>query len=334
MSKVSIIVPVYNVKQYLPKCIESIQSQTERDIEIILVDDGSTDESGAICDCYAKEDSRISVIHQENGGLGAARNTGISAATAEYLLFIDSDDYVTADLVEKTYSAAVANAADMVVFGYQRVFENGEVDYAYDPPASAAEKSACALSENPELLLVAPSACNKLFKKSLFKDIQFPPRAWYEDLQTIPKLYPKANKIVCLHNYYPYKYFLRDNSIMHNGDAEKTVTRRIEAVDVIFDYFRADDALFTQYAEELKWLYMYHGYFLPAREIMNFKGNTKPYLTVLYTNLMQKFLMCEIQNNRYYAQLSNREKLIFRLLLSNQYYVIKGFVLLNRLLKK
>ncbi|MFR4147327.1 MAG: glycosyltransferase family 2 protein [Mediterraneibacter gnavus] len=106
MSLVSIIVPVYNVEPYIETCIQSLIRQTMGNIEVILVDDGSTDRSGELCDQYAEADERIRVIHKQNGGLSSARNAGISAAKGEYLLFVDSDDYVSASLVEKTVSCA------------------------------------------------------------------------------------------------------------------------------------------------------------------------------------------------------------------------------------
>lgn len=332
MCKVSVIVPVYNVENYLPKCIDSICNQTETELEIILVDDGSTDGCGAICDRYAEKDARIRVIHQQNSGLGAARNTGIRAATAEYLLFVDSDDYIESNLVEKAYSASIENRADIVMFGFQRVYEDGRVDFAYDFPASLADKKGCSLKNTPELLLVTPGAWNKLYKKALFDGITFPPRAWYEDLRTIPKLYSKANSIYCIGQYFPYKYLLRENSIMHNGNPQKTVAQRVEAVDSITDYFR-EVGLYEQYKQELLWLYIYHGYFLPCREIMNFQGKTKPFLMELRKNLLQKLAKDDIKTNPYFDMLSKREKLIFSLLYSENYFLLKCFVHINRILK-
>ena len=105
MEKISIIVPVYNVELYLEKCIESIINQTYTNIEIILVDDGATDSSGNICDLYSKKDSRIKVIHKRNGGLSDARNVGIEKAVGQYLMFVDSDDYIDKTMCEKLYNA-------------------------------------------------------------------------------------------------------------------------------------------------------------------------------------------------------------------------------------
>lgn len=115
MCKVSVIVPVYNVEEYLPKCIETLTGQTLKDIEIILVDDGSKDNSGKICDQYAEKDTRIRVIHKQNAGVSAARNDGIAIAKGEYVIFVDSDDYVPLDSYEKMYENAKANHSDVVL---------------------------------------------------------------------------------------------------------------------------------------------------------------------------------------------------------------------------
>lgn len=332
MAKVSIIVPVYNVAAYLPKCIASIQKQTEKDIEIILVDDGSTDNSGAICDRYAKEDARILVLHQENGGLSAARNAGIRISTADYLVFIDSDDYVDADLVKTALSAALENEADIVAYGYEKVTESGEVSFTYDLPADLPNR-AFSLTEVPSSLLMTPSACNKLFRKSLFADIEFPKDVWYEDLRTVPKLYPHASKIVCLHGFYPYKYLTRQNSIMTSGNIEKTKVDRIAAVDSVLTFYK-DAAFYEKFRAELDWLYFFHGYFLPCREIMNFSGDSKTAMQALKANLSKKIAGFVPQNSPYFATLSKRERLIFSLTYKEHYFALSLFVKINQKLKK
>lgn len=121
---ISIIIPVYNVKPYLKRCVDSILTQTYKDFELILVDDGSTDGCGVICDDYKKVDSRIRVIHQVNGGLSAARNTGLDSAVGEYILIVDSDDYISPILLEKCLQAI--DGYDLVAFSYQNVDEDGD----------------------------------------------------------------------------------------------------------------------------------------------------------------------------------------------------------------
>ena len=124
---ISVIVPVYNVEKYLRQCLDSVLAQTYRELEIILVDDGSTDGSGAICDEYATRDSRIKVVHQQNGGLSSARNAGLDLATGEYVAFVDSDDYIHETMLELLYQALVENNADTVICNFERVDEKGDV---------------------------------------------------------------------------------------------------------------------------------------------------------------------------------------------------------------
>ena len=126
MPKVSIVVPVYNVKDYLEKCVDSILRQTEREFELLLIDDGSTDGSGELCDTLAERDGRVRVIHQENRGLGGARNTGIEAARGTWLLLVDSDDWIEPEILEKALKAAERENADMVSFGFRSVDLQGK----------------------------------------------------------------------------------------------------------------------------------------------------------------------------------------------------------------
>ena len=130
---ISIIVPVYNVEKYLDRCVTSIVNQTYRNLEIILVDDGSPDQCPQMCDAWAKMDPRIQVIHKVNQGLGMARNTGIEHATGKYLCFFDSDDYVDTKTIEKAYGAAIKTHSDIVVFGLQRVNDANEVIWCREP---------------------------------------------------------------------------------------------------------------------------------------------------------------------------------------------------------
>lgn len=128
---VSVIVPIYNVEKYLRHCIESIINQTYQELEIILIDDGSPDGSGVICEEYAKKDSRIKVVHKQNEGLGFARNTGLEYVTGDYVCFVDSDDWLEKNAIESWLNAIESNNADMVMCNYQKINDNGELLYRY-----------------------------------------------------------------------------------------------------------------------------------------------------------------------------------------------------------
>ena len=179
---VTVVIPIYNTERYLSRCIDSVLSQTYRCWELVLVDDGSSDGCPAICDDYAKRDGRIRVIHKENAGLGMARNTGIDAAGGEYLCFFDSDDYVEPDTLEVCVAAAVANEADMVIFGHLDETPTGDLLRARvpHPPKSllvgeeiVTELLPASLYTNQDMNRgweTALSACNKLFSLQAIRD--------------------------------------------------------------------------------------------------------------------------------------------------------------------
>lgn len=207
---VSVIVPVYNVEPYLRRCINSLVYQTLNNIEIILIDDGSTDGCGKICDEYAAADARISVVHQENAGLSEARNAGIDRAKADYLMFVDSDDWVEPEFCELPLMLAKEQQADLVMFQFRR-FQNGKekkrrcysVDEGIKKPAEALD-----LIQS----IVGMSAWNKLYHKDLFQRNRYPKGKNYEDLYLTPILVHEAKKIVYSSTIL-YDYVKRTGSI-------------------------------------------------------------------------------------------------------------------------
>lgn len=203
---ISVIVPVYRVEPYIEKCIDSIVNQTYERLEIILVDDGSPDTCGEICDRYAKEDSRIRVIHKENGGLSDARNVGMERASGEYIAFIDSDDWIEPNMIEVLYRACVDSGARMACCGR---FDANE-DYSKrkgicpnkDEVVSTEDMLNYMLSSNGTSCI----ACDKLYHKDLFLGVRFPKGKIYEDIPTVYKCVIRAEKIalcaIPLYNYY------------------------------------------------------------------------------------------------------------------------------------
>ena len=193
MTKVSVIIPVYNVEKYLQRCFDSVVNQTLKDIEIILVNDGSTDSSGEMCDRLAKTDNRVKVIHKENGGLSDARNVGIEAAKGEFLSFIDSDDYVVPDMLEYLYTNAVSSGAQIAT-GTMRMVKNGQgkTNSDFVPAVFSPEQALENALYGPVSSL---SVCNKIFKKDLFNDIKFLVGKTYEDAYIVPSLFLKTDKV-------------------------------------------------------------------------------------------------------------------------------------------
>ena len=209
-SLISIIVPVYNVEKYLNECIDSIIAQTYSNIEIILVNDGSTDASGKICDEYEKKDSRIKVIHQDNAGLSAARNAGMAVATGEYLYFVDSDDYVDEKLCEKCIERFDNCNAEVIVFGFDYVDEDGNKikDYLPCPDQLSSKEMLCKLLSGN----MYDYAWNKMYKRYTFDGVVWPVGYVWEDVATIYKVIMKIDTVAILSEAL-YFYRQRKNSI-------------------------------------------------------------------------------------------------------------------------
>lgn len=221
----SVIVPVYNVADYLQGCVDSLLAQDCGDWELILVDDGSTDgKCPALCDRIAEAHPElIRVIHRENGGLGAARNTGIEAARGEYLLFVDSDDTVAPDTLRRLGEEIDKTAADMYVFSFRYVSGTGEEKPA-EPRPIPPDGKALRLKEAPWMLLEPPMAWCRLCRAELFTEtgIRFPSRVWYEDLCTTPSLLLAAKSVVRLPDPF-YGYLIRQGSIMRSSNLKRNL---------------------------------------------------------------------------------------------------------------
>lgn len=213
MCKISIIVPVYNVEKYLKKCVDSILAQTFKDFELILVDDGSPDNSGAMCDQYAKEDARVKVIHKENGGLSSARNAGIEAAKGDYLGFIDSDDFIATDMYELLYTNSIKEDADVSICGIFDVFQGKEPKVLPAKYIVADKKEAMKLVLEAQLISV--HAVNKLYKADIFQSIRYPEGMITEDAAVILAILDQTKKVV-IDTAQKYYYYHRDNSISSN----------------------------------------------------------------------------------------------------------------------
>lgn len=218
---ISVIVPIYNVEKYLCQCIDSIRYQTYRNLEIILVDDGSPDSCGKICDEYEKKDNRIKVIHKKNGGLSSARNAGITVATGEYIGMVDSDDFLLPSMYERLLeliekndcSIAVCRTIDVNSRNVPSVNNEGKLYNIYRGSELLNEIYARKPQYNP-----AP--CNKLYRRNLFNTIHFPDGKIHEDEWILPRLLLNSKKIVITEEIF-YCYYLSPNSIMRGEFKEK-----------------------------------------------------------------------------------------------------------------
>lgn len=226
----SIIIPIYNVEKYLTKCIESVINQTYKNLEIILVNDGSTDNSKDIINKYSLIDSRIKIINKKNGGLSDARNVGIEIAKGDYIAFLDSDDWIELNMYEKLYSYIKQENADIVQCSYQEVY-NEEVNNQKIKEEikliSGKDSLYNLYGENHGKTVVV---WNKIYKRELFNDIRFPKGKYHEDELTTYKLLYKANKIVDLNLPLVY-YRQRDGSIMNS----KFNIKRLDALEAFYE---------------------------------------------------------------------------------------------------
>lgn len=230
-SKISVIVPVYNVEDYLQRCVQSILSQIHKELEIILVDDGSTDSSALICDKLACEDSRIKVIHKVNGGLSSARNEGINIATGEYIAFVDSDDYIDPHMYNRMLDSITNNNADLCICGTKWINEDGSLftgtiqSVVKDEVLEGNCKFDKLCQEGSFYYVMA--VC-KLYKKHLFDGVRFPVGRIHEDEFVVHRLFSQCKRITCLQEEL-YYYVQRKNSIMHGSYS-------IKHLDAVYAY--------------------------------------------------------------------------------------------------
>ncbi len=302
---VSMIVPVYNVEKYLLKCVQSIQKQSYQNIEIILVNDGSKDNSLSICNDLAKYDDRIVVLDKPNGGLSDARNFGIQHAQGEWYSFIDSDDFIDEGMIESMLNAVVINDADIVVCDMEYLYDDGRLVLA-----SGGEFECDSIPNNPALIRINNSACNKVFHRNLFDDVEFPLGKFYEDLATIPILLYKAKKIVKVDEAF-YTYFQRSGSIAHT--ANRKIFDIYDAINTVIDYIK-NKGNERKIIDELYHLYIVHGLDLTTLRIKDFddKKIRESYLTENMRIL--KKIYPDYEKDKLYQNYSFKKKLIFRLM--------------------
>lgn len=212
---ISVIIPIYKVEKYLEKCIQSVINQTYTNLQIILVDDGSPDNCGKICDEYSKKDSRIEVIHKANGGISDARNVGISKANGKYITFVDPDDYILKNMYEILYENLIKNNADISICKYKYIKETEKIDYKLDTNNVVVMNKMQAMKELLINKTITNHLWNKLYKKETFDNIQFPTGKKYEDLYVMYLLFEKSSKIV-YQDTTKYIYINREQSILHN----------------------------------------------------------------------------------------------------------------------
>lgn len=247
---IDVVIPVYNVEKYIDRCMESVINQTYKDLKVILVDDGSTDRSGAICDEYARRYKNVTAYHKANGGLSSARNYGIEKSTAEIVTFVDSDDFVHRDYLKRLLIAMEKAGADMIISGLTDVWDNSVINEPVDDEVVEVPELGEVIRRVFAQENIDVSSCAKLYKRSLFENIRYPEGEIYEDMKVIIKLLEAADK-VAVTSYSGYYYYQREGSIMRGEMSNDRITL-METMEkymvyVAENYPQANDAVRTRY---------------------------------------------------------------------------------------
>ena len=296
---ISVIVAVYNIEEYLPRCIESIMAQTYRKLEIILVDDGSTDASGNICDDYAKEDNRILVIHKENGGLSDARNAGLERASGDYIGFVDGDDWIEKGMYRAMYDACAKEKAQVAVCRYKQITKSGIIDASAGNSVSLSKAEALEVYIcGDDRYLIYNSVWSKLFERRLIQGMRFPVGKNSEDIMFTTKAFCKMEKLAYLDEAY-YNYVLdREGSIMNEKAGERRMNDELPFWREQIAYIR--DAGMPQLSDKAA----YHFYRRLLFYYIDFmeKKETKVFAEEIARQLREeKAVICRIYRESYVA---------------------------------
>lgn len=277
---VTIIVPIYNIDKYIAKCLTSLVSQSYINIEILVVNDGSLDDSVSIVEAYQKHHPSIKLLNKQNGGLSDARNHGIKHGKGALLMFIDGDDYIDTTMVEKLVNALQTHQADIAVCDMTYVYDNGECKFS-----SGGDFTVSDIHQNPNLFNINNSACNKIYRKELFQDNLFVKGIWYEDLATIPKCIYTAKKIVKI-NEALYFYVQRENSIVHCEN--KKIFDVYSALNGLIEFIKSNNE-YSRFKSVLKQMAITHGVELTNMRIKSFNQNVQMYFSINHSKIKTLF---------------------------------------------
>ena len=304
---VSIIVPVYNVEKYIDKCLNSLVNQTLKEIEIIVVNDGTKDNSQKIIDKYTKKYSFVKSYIKENGGLSSARNYGLKHAKGEYIAFVDSDDYVDKNMFQQMYLCAKSNEYDIVVCDTINVYSNKEsyrisnLKYSDD--------------DVKNYIISPPMACIRIYKKNIFDKVSFTEGILYEDLNLTPSLVQYTKKIGFINKGY-YYYYQRSNSIMKQTSFNEKLMDIFEVLNNNYDL------LYKSYPEEIEYLYITHLLRTTTLRFLDFDTNViRDHLKEINNEMRRRFP--QWRKNIYYKKSSFKLKLICFFAYNKCYYMLK-----------
>ena len=320
MPKVSVIVPVYNVEKYLEKCLNSLVNQTINDIEIIVVNDESPDNSQRIIDDFeTRYPDKVKKIVKKNGGQGSARNEGLKVATGEYIGYVDSDDYVSNDMFEKMYNAAKKDDSDIVIAGFYVVSESGNV---LNQEVFKCEKNVTTIEETKEVLFDKTAIWNKIYRASLLKNsnVEFVSKKWYEDFDFTINTLILAKRFSIIEEPL-YYYLLRQNSTMNNSNVEKNLDI-LDAMDRIICFYKKNN-IYHKYLEEMEFMAIKYIYIPTICRIIRANADRKikrDTIRAILEYLNRNFP--EFKKNKYIKKMPYSRKVIMKLLNIKLYGII------------
>ena len=313
--KLSVIVPVYNTSKYLPKCLDSIINQSLKDIEIIIVNDGSSDNSVEVIKKYQnKYKDKIVFIDKENGGQGSARNLGIKKAQGDYIGFVDSDDFIEKTMYEEMYESAIDNNSDIVICNISDYYEKDD----------SKKDVLLGLSKNPSInesiVKSVPSVVNKIYRKELLKDldIAFDESIWYEDMPYSMQMIVNAKKISFVEKPF-YNYFHRNVSTMHNKNIGKNLDI-LKAYDFLIDYLNKED-LYNKYKEEFDFILLKEVYLATTNRILRTSNKYREKKKII-KEIRKYYKSHNGRKTKYFTNLSKAYKISYYLIRFKLYFVL------------
>jgi glycosyltransferase involved in cell wall biosynthesis len=316
---ISVIVPVYNIERYIDRCVGSVVNQTYKNLEIILVDDGSTDGSAVVCDKWKDRDFRIKVIHKKNGGLSDARNVGIKIATGQFYSFIDGDDEISSNMLERLYTELVNSNAEISMCRMEKIeYTQRYVTRQFPVSDNRIELTG---KEATGLLfrdIIDCSACLKLYKCEVFKTVEFPYGKTNEDFAVLYKLFSRAKRVVYISDILYYYYF-RENSITSTGFNNS----QFDKIDNCLEMMEYVKANIPELMQEAKfYLYLHAMYLLKTLCVMGLREKYYHRYTQLIAILRRG--TCDILRFRWIS-LKEKGMYLFLAWFPNLYTRRKGF---------
>ena len=312
--KISVIIPVYNTGNYLKKCLDSILNQTLKEIEIIIVNDGSSDNSLDIIKRYMKKNKNIILINKENGGQGSARNMGISRATGEYISFVDSDDFIDEEMLEEMYLTAKENDSDIVICNISDL--NEKSGSTRDVSLNLKED----VSIQEAILYSVPSVVNKIYRRELLQDnkLFFNEKIWYEDFPYSIQLLVHAKKIKFINKPF-YHYFHRIQSTMHNQNISKNLDI-LKAYNELEEYLKNNN-YYDIYENEIQFLLLKEVFVATINRVIRTSNPISQKRKIIKE--VEKYYYSHTKgNNPYFSNLPKSFKISYYLIKMRLYFVL------------